>query len=162
MAVTHGKRGVFVKLARFLHDGHELRDGDLAKHVAGALRFLHVPGQQTGVRLAHLRERFTGDKVDHLVEFETLIRLAPAEDGNLDHNVSRMLSTDSIRLCLAMSLATLRHAVARKIFRTVQVLRLGAMFPACRSRNETGARDAPRCWLRWDGCRLPSRFRCGL
>src|SRR2546430_12422645 len=29
-----GKGGVFVKLARFLHDGHKLTDGDLAKHVA--------------------------------------------------------------------------------------------------------------------------------
>ena len=87
MAVAQGKRGVFVKLARFLHDGHKLTDGDLAKHVAGALRFLHVPGQQTGVGLAHLRERFTGNKVDHLVEFEALVRLAPAEDGNLDHNM---------------------------------------------------------------------------
>ena len=85
LAVTHRERGVFVKCARLLHHLDQLANRHLPEHVASAVRLLHVLGQQAGVGLADLRERFAGDEVDDLVKLEALVRLAPAENGNLDH-----------------------------------------------------------------------------
>ena len=88
LAVPHGQGGVAIEVGRLLHQLDQVAARDFAEHVAGALRFFHVPGEQTGISLAHLGECFTCDEVDDLVEFEALVRLAPAKDGNFDHTIS--------------------------------------------------------------------------
>ena len=87
LAVAQRQRSVAVEISGLLHHLDELAAGDFTKHIAGALRPLHVFGEQTRVCLAYLRQNFTRDRVNDLVELDAFVRLPPAEDGNLDHNV---------------------------------------------------------------------------
>ena len=66
----------------------QLLDGDLAQHVAGPLGVAHVALDQAAVGPADLGEHLAGGEVDDLVDLEALVRLAPAEDGDVDHECS--------------------------------------------------------------------------
>ena len=86
LAVAHRQRSVAVEIGGFLHHLDEVAAGDFAKHIASARSPLHVLGEQARIGLAHVRERFTRDRMNDLVKLEAFVRLPPAEDGNLDHN----------------------------------------------------------------------------
>ena len=50
------------------------------------------------VGLADLGDRFAGDEVHDLVDFQRFVRLAPTEDGNVEHgHRSRSDQTASVR-----------------------------------------------------------------
>jgi hypothetical protein len=90
-AVAHRQRGVAVKVRGLFHNLNQLAAGNFAQDIAGAVGALHVFGEQAGVRLADLSERFAGNKVDDLIEVHALIRLAPPKDRNLHHRFDRLI-----------------------------------------------------------------------
>ena len=82
-----GSSAFGVELAGLLHACEQVVDRDLAQHVARGLRVAHVALDQAAVGPADLGQHLAGREVDDLVHFQALVRLAPAEDGNVDHGV---------------------------------------------------------------------------
>src|SRR5439155_9384110 len=85
------QRGIFEQLAGLLHDFDEIAARDFAQHIAGALGFLDVLGEQAGIRLADLGQRFTSDKMNDVIDFEARVRLAPAQNRNVYHNSTSVM-----------------------------------------------------------------------
>ena len=77
-----GSVGLGVQLAGLLDHLEQVRDRDLAQHVAGPLGVPHVALDQAAVGPADLGDRLAGGEVNDLVDFQRLVRLAPAEDGD--------------------------------------------------------------------------------
>ena len=69
-----------IQLAGLLDPLDQLVAGNLAQHVARPLRLAHVALQQAAVGLADLGDRLAGDEVHDLVDFQRVVRLAPAQD----------------------------------------------------------------------------------
>ena len=84
-AVAEGQFGGGIKVAGLLHHLHQVGDGNLAEHVAGALGEAHVAFDQCRVGPADLGEDFAGDEVNDLVGLEALVRFAPTEHGDVKH-----------------------------------------------------------------------------
>ena len=57
---------------------------NLPQDVAGLLSRPHVAADDAAVGLADLGDRLAGDEVLDLIDFERLIRLAPAEGGDFE------------------------------------------------------------------------------
>ena len=87
-AVAERQLGLGVEFAGLLHHLQQVRDRDLAQHVAGPLGVAHVALDQPAVGPADLGQHLAGGEVDDLVGLEALVRLAPAQDGDVDHGES--------------------------------------------------------------------------
>jgi hypothetical protein len=84
--VAHGQCGVPVKIRGLLHHFDEVAAGNLAEHIAGALRLANVFGEQAGIGLAHFGEGFARRKVNDVIDLEARVRPAPAQHRNIYHN----------------------------------------------------------------------------
>src|SRR5262249_16484832 len=84
-AVAQGQLGLGVEFAGLFDLLHEVLDGDLAEDVAGALGVAHVLAEHGGHGAAPLGDGLAGVEVDDLVRLAALVGLAPAEDGDVDH-----------------------------------------------------------------------------
>ena len=77
-AIAHGQRRLHIKIAR-AHDAlDEIVDVDGRQGIACTLRLAHVALDHAGIRASDLGDRFAGGEVRDLIEFETLVGLAPA------------------------------------------------------------------------------------
>ena len=73
--------------AGLLDPGQKLLGREFAQHLAGPLRTAHVPGHQAGIGLADLGHGLSGGEVDHLLDFQALVGLSPAQDRKVNHAI---------------------------------------------------------------------------
>ena len=86
LAVAHGKRVVQIQIGRFLHQANQFRNWNLGKNLARARREPHVTAEQAGVGLADSGQRLAGDEMHDGILIEAGVRLAPAQNGQIQHN----------------------------------------------------------------------------
>ena len=99
-AVAQRQRGVQIQLAGLLHPLDQFVAGNFAQRVAGLAGLAHVALQQAAVGLADLGDRLAGDEVHDLVDFQRLVRLAPAQNRNVEHG-DRLSSSGCSGRCRA-------------------------------------------------------------
>ena len=68
--------------------------GIAAEDLARLIGLAHVALDDPAVGLAHLGNRLARAEVHDLVEFQRFVRLAPAEDWNVQHDVWQLLLSD--------------------------------------------------------------------
>src|SRR5262249_41259157 len=101
-AVSQGQLGLGVEVGRLLHHLQQLARGDVAQDLAGPAGVAHVALDEAGVGPADLGAHLGADEVDDLVHVEALVGLAPAEDGDVDHQCSLFQYTPTV-VCAATS-----------------------------------------------------------
>ena len=90
--LSQGQLGRGEEAAGFLDPGQKLPGGNLAQRLTRPLRAAHVPGHQPGIGLADLGHGLSGGEVDHLLYFQALVGLAPAQHRKVNHVILRFLS----------------------------------------------------------------------
>ena len=86
-AVTHGERAFQVQVGRFLEPIDQIFARELPQGVAGLLGFAHVALHEPAVGLIDLRQRLAGDEVHDFIAVHGLVRLAPTQNGKMNHSV---------------------------------------------------------------------------
>ena len=100
-SVAERQRRVLVEVSRFHGHLAKLLDAELAEDVTRFVGLAHIH-LDAAVGLMHGGERFTRLEVDDFVLLHRLIRLAPADHGNVEHEIAPL---KIVRRCLLLTLS---------------------------------------------------------